>query len=169
MPQKKSIYSIKPYRWDIPVMVVVALGLLIAGLNLPTLKLAKVIFFTNTYSIWDGVWELWKSNHIGLAVIIFFFSIVFPCVKLIGLLFVWFVPLEPEGRKRFLYWSGILGKWSMLDVFIVAILVILIKTRDIADANAQIGIYFFACAIMLSIAATMMIEKMVTLKDGTTE
>jgi len=150
-------------------MVVVALGLLIAGLNLPTLKLTKVIFFTNTYSIWDGVWELWKADHIGLAVIIFFFSIMFPCVKLIGLLFVWFVPLEPEGRRRFLYRLGILGKWSMVDVFIVAILVILIKTKDIADANAQIGIYLFAGAIMLSIVATLVIEKIANFKGGTTE
>ncbi|MCF6149425.1 MAG: paraquat-inducible protein A [Candidatus Kuenenia sp.] len=150
-------------------MIVAALGLLIAGLNLPTLKLTKIIFFTDTYSIWDGVWELWKSNHIGLAVIIFFFSIMFPCVKLIGLLFVWFIPFAPEGRRHFLYWLGILGKWSMLDVFIVAILIILIKTKDIADASAQTGIYLFAGAIVLSIIVTIMIEKIVNVNNGTTE
>lgn len=150
-------------------MVVAALGLLIAGLNLPTLKLTKIIFLTDTYSIWDGVWELWKSNHIGLAAIIFFFSILFPGIKLVGLLFVWFIPLEPEGRRHFLYWLGILGKWSMLDVFIVAILIILIKTKDIADASAQTGIYLFAGAIILSIIATMMIEKIIHFKGSATD
>lgn len=142
-----------------PIMILITIGLLIAGWSLPTLKLTKVIFFTDTYSIWAGIMELWKADLYFLAGLIFFFSMIFPMAKLLGLMGIWFVPLEQETRSRYLDWLEMLGRWSMLDVFVVATLIVLIKSKSIVDANAAIGIYLFAGAVLLSMfAANVMIR-----------
>ena len=65
------------------------------------------IHWKNTYSVMTGVVGLAKDGDYVLAAVIFFFSIVFPIGKLAALL---------------------LGKWSMLDVFVVAIFLSMITT-----------------------------------------
>lgn len=160
MPDKESLRALKRRHWYVPVLIVISLGLLFAGWSLPTLKLTKVIFFTSTYSIWAGITELWKSKHYFLAGVIFFFSMIFPTAKLLGLMGIWFAPLTRDIRNKYLNWLELLGRWSMLDVFVVAILIVLIKAADVADANAEIGIYLFAGAVMLSMLTTNIIYKM---------
>ena len=150
MPEKQSLGELKPRHWYMPFMILSAIGLLIAGWSLPTLKLTKVIFFTSTYSIWAGITELWKAELYFLAGLIFFFSMVFPMAKLLGLMGIWFGALTLEDRRKYLDWLELLGRWSMLDVFVVATLIVLIKTKAIVDANADVGIYLFAGAIFLS-------------------
>ena len=151
MSEKLSLRKLKTGHWYMPFLILTDIGFLIAGWSLPTLKLTKAIFFTSTYSIWAGITELWKSNHYFLAGLIFFFSMIFPTGKLLTLLAVWFVPLTHNVRSKFLNWLEILGRWSMLDVYVVAIMIVLIKAKDIVDANAAIGIYMFAAAVLLSI------------------
>jgi paraquat-inducible protein A len=162
MAEKESLRALTPARrgWYVPVLILAALGMLIAGWSLPTLKLTQVIFFTSTYSIWAGIMELWKSHHYFLAGLIFFFSMIFPTAKLLGLLGIWFAPLTRDVRGKYLDWLEILGRWSMLDVFVVATLIVLIKSKDIVDANAAIGIYLFAGAVMLSMLTTSIINRM---------
>ena len=48
----------------------------------------------------------------------------------------------------------------MLDVYVVAVLVVLIKAKDIVDANAAVGIYMFAAAIFLSLLTTNLFNKL---------
>ena len=160
MADRESLSRLKRWHWYVPILIVISLGLLIAGWSLPTLKLTKAIFFTSTYSIWAGITELWKSEHYILAGVIFFFSMIFPTAKLLGLMSIWFAPLTREIRNRYLNLLEILGRWSMLDVFVVSILIVLIKAADVADANASIGIYFFAGAVMLSMLTANIIYKM---------
>lgn len=115
----------------VPALLAIALILLILGWCLPTLKLTKAIFF--------------------------FFSMIFPVLKIILLIIIWFHPLTETSRIRLAHWTDTLGKWSMLDVFVVAILIVLIKSKDIADATAGIGIYLFTAAILLSMFASTLI------------
>ncbi|MHB1156856.1 MAG: paraquat-inducible protein A [Phycisphaerales bacterium] len=150
--------SMHPRRLDVPLLLLAAAGLLAAGLSQPTLQLTKIVFFTDTYSIWRGIVELWTHSHQILAAIIFFFSIVFPIGKLVALSVLWTAPLGELWRRRLLTGLAILGKWSMLDVFVVASLIVLIKSKDLADANAGPGIYLFAGAVVLSMIVAEMIE-----------
>jgi len=46
-------------------------------------------------------------------------------------------------------------------VFVVAILVVPIKVRDVADASVGIGIYLFAAAVVLSMAVSTMVERLI--------
>jgi len=155
----QSLRRAYPKHWHVPGLIGAALVLLICGVTLPTLRLTKVIFFTDTYSIWRSVWELWHAEHYALAAVVLFFSIVFPFTKLTGLMAAWFVPMKARRRSRTLGWLEYLGKWSMLDVFVVAMLIVLVKAKDVADANADAGIYCFAAAVVLSILTTTMVHR----------
>lgn len=131
--------------------------LLCIGLSLPLLYSQK-LFWKNTYSVWEGVVDLWRQNELMLSAVIFFFSIVFPFAKLFGLTVIWFLKLPEESRDRLLHWLGVLGKWSMLDVFVVAILIVLIKLGPFVKVEPRAGVYVFSAAIACSMLTTMYVE-----------
>jgi paraquat-inducible protein A len=103
---------------------------------------------------------LWEQDQFVLAIIVFFFSIVFPLGKLATLALLWFTPLAEQKRQTVLHWLGILGKWSMLDVFVVAILIVLVKLGPLASVQPQRGVYWFAAAIVLSLITSMYVDSL---------
>lgn len=121
---------------------------------------ARQMFWKSSYSVWAGVVELWRQGEATLALIVFFFSIVFPLVKLTALAILWFVRLPEDGRSRLLHWLGLLGKWSMLDVFVVAILIVLVKLGPLARVEPRAGVYVFSAAILASMLTAMYVERL---------
>ena len=147
------------HRLLVPAAIVFSSILLIIGLSLPLLYSQKM-FWKSTYSVWNGVVELWNQNELALSAILFFFSIIFPFAKLIGLTIIWFLMLPEEKRRWVLHGLGILGKWSMLDVFIVAILIVLVKLGPLVKVEPREGVYVFTAAIAASMLTTMYIERL---------
>ena len=160
---KKSLRQFHPKRIEVPVLILLAFVLLIIGLNMPVLTVQKKILFWeegNTFSILSGVLSLFRENHYFLATFVFFFSVIFPLGKLLALLTIWTVRLGDSQRKAMLQWLKALGKWSMLDVFVVAILVVAVKLESLANATPRNGIYVFAVAILLSMTMTFYIDRL---------
>lgn len=135
----------------------VSIGL---GLLLPVMQIEKFIFWESDYSIVTGVIGLFHDGEYLLAAIILFFSVVFPVVKLIVLWRVWQNPMTHARRFRLLRTLAKLGKWSMLDVLAVAILVVAGKLRAVADLEPRLGIYMFAVGVVLSMIATAWIQRL---------
>lgn len=156
---KKSLLQAYPKRFDVTFFLVASTLALWAGLSLPVLTVRK-IWEKNTFTILAGIENLYKERQYFLAFIVFFFSIVFPIVKLGALCTIWFFPMKSEKRERILHWLAILGKWSMLDVFIVAVLIVSVKLGVLASANAEDGVYYFGVAILLAMAATAAEERL---------
>ena len=163
MAEKKSLRDLYPRRWDIPLLTLLSTGMLTAGLSLPVLTVRK-LWEKNTFSIWTGIENMWASKEYFLAAIIFFFSLIFPITKLAILFVTWFARLKEESRKRLLIFLGILGKWSMLDVFVTAIMMVWLKLGALADAEAEEGIYYFAVSILLAMAVTSLQLKLAKIK-----
>jgi len=149
-----------PRCFEVPVMILLSVGLLLMGLSRPLMKVEKMVFWKNEYSVLQGVKSLWEQNQYALATILFFFSIVFPMVKLASLALIWYVPLREQKRQSALHWLGLLGKWSMLDVFVVAILIVLVKLGPLAKIEPQRGLYWFAAAILVSMITSMYVERL---------
>lgn len=158
---KKSLRDLHPDRPDVPALLLCAFGVLLLGLSLPILTVEKTIFWRhweNHYSVFVGVVELAKSGDWLLALILFFFSMVFPFIKLATLAGLWFRKMTDPERMKALHWLSLMGKWSMLDVFVVAILVVAAKLRDLTQVEPRVGIYLFGLAIVLSMLSTMRVE-----------
>ena len=135
-------------------MLLASLGLLIPGVFLPLVTVEKLLIFTDQVSLYGGIMGLYDSGEYFLASVLLAFSMVFPLAKiLIGLT----VAARKGGQRpapRLLALLAWFGKWSMLDVFIVGLLVISIKSNYLADAGTEPGLYFFTASIVLSLLAT---------------
>jgi paraquat-inducible protein A len=143
---------------EVPLLIFISAGLLVVGLSLPLMKIEKFVFWKNDYSVFTGVIGLIGDKQILLAAVVFFFSMLFPFVKLAALLVVWWARLKNADREKLLHWLGILGKWSMLDVFAVSILIVLVKLGPLANVEPQPGLYFFCGAILFSMGTAMYID-----------
>ena len=160
---KQALREFYPSRYDVPVLIAIAFGVLITALSVPLITVEKTLFWRhweNHYSVFTGVVELAKHGDQILALVVFFFSMVFPFAKLLSLAIIWFRKLNDEERGKTLYWLGVLGKWSMLDVFAVAILVVAAKLRSLTQVQPRIGVYMFGVAILLSMLTTMHVERL---------
>ena len=156
----KALREFYPRRFEVPILILSSFVLLLVALSLPLMKVEKMVLWKNEYSVVTGVQGLWEQGQYVLAIILFFFSIVFPVVKLSVLGFLWMFPLAEQKRKVVLHWLGILGKWSMLDVFVVAILIVLVKLGPLAKIEPQRGVYWFAAAIFLSMITSMYVDSL---------
>ena len=149
-----------PRRIEVPVLILVSFVLLLIGWSLPLMKVEKMVFWKNEYSVVKGVNSLWEQDQYALSIILFFFSVVFPAVKLTALSVLWHMRLAEAKRQAVLHWLGVLGKWSMLDVFVVAILIVLVKLGPLAKVEPQAGVYWFAAAIVTSMLTSMYVESL---------
>jgi paraquat-inducible protein A len=156
----KSLMQRYPRRIEVPLLILVSFVLLLIALSMPLMKIEKMVLWKNEYSVIAGVQGLWEQGQYVLASVLFFFSIVFPMCKLAMLGFIWFVRLAEQRRQMVLHWLGVLGKWSMLDVFVVAILIVLVKLGPLAKVQPQRGIYWFAAAIFLSMITSMYVDNL---------
>ncbi|MFC1774105.1 paraquat-inducible protein A [Pseudomonadota bacterium] len=129
--------------------------LLLTGLLSPIITLTKFVLIENTFSVLSGVIELLEEGKIFLFLLITGFSIVLPVLKLWVLyrLVSKSAAMEKSVRKL-LHWMHLYGKWSMLDVFVVAILVVAVKLGAIADVEMRFGLYAFAASVLLTMYIT---------------
>jgi paraquat-inducible protein A len=88
-------------------------------------------------------------------------------VKINAMLMLWLWPGLDGVRGRQMYgFVSYLGKWSMLDVFIVAILVLTVKSTGVASIKVGIGFFMFFISVMLTLCASIWTGRVVSkLKD----
>jgi paraquat-inducible protein A len=164
--QNKTLQHLYPKRFDILILIIASAVLFFIGLRLPVLTVRK-LWEKNTFSIISGIINLWNGKYYFISFIILFFSVIFPIVKLVTLFAIWFVKLRGNQRKRLLRGLSFLGKWSMLDVFVTAIIVVSIKLGVLASAKVEIGIYYFGTSILLAMFVTNLQSNLVNRTDKT--
>ncbi len=120
--------------------------------------------FDKTNSIIGTARELFNNNHRSVAFLIILFSVIIPVLKALLLLFAQ-LPLRPAIKNRLLWVSSVTSKWSMADVFVVAIFVAYLaakgmqENRGLVDFDADLGsgFYFFLAYCLISILGTQLV------------
>lgn len=139
-------------------LLIVAALLLAVGLVAPIITFKKFIFIQNTFSILTACWNLLKEGQLFLFIVIVLFSIILPVFKIILLAkLILSKTLISTNVKRTLDLMHRFGKWSMLDVFVVAILVVVVKLGAIGNVEKHIGLYAYAGAAILIMLLTNMV------------
>lgn len=112
-----------------------------------------------TDTIFSGIVELWRQDLWAIAAIVFIASILIPILKLIGL--GWLLVVARSGTTRHarrltrLYGAlDFIGRWSMLDVFLVAFLAGVVRFGALSNVEPRSGIVAFAIAVVLTVLAT---------------
>lgn len=129
------------------------------GIWAPILTLKKLIFMKSTFSVLSGIDQLFAERQYGLFLLITAFTLLLPITKMAVLFASVNGKLAGASRKRYIHWLALLGKWSMLDVFVVAVLIASVKLGSIASIEIHYGLYVFAASVLLMMAATHMIHR----------
>jgi paraquat-inducible protein A len=111
-------------------------------------------------TILSGVKHLIAGGLWPLAVLVFFASIAVPMLKLFGLSFLLVMVKRRSTwrlRDRTLFYRIIegVGRWSMIDIFMISILVGLVKLGQVATIEPGIGATSFAAVVILTMIAAM--------------
>lgn len=149
--------------WTILAMLLLSLGFFIAGIFLPFTSVTKLWLFENQISVYHGLIVLWQAGELFLFLILFIFTLVFPFVKINSMLALWLWPrLGQEQARSLFHFVSNLGKWSMLDVFVMAILVLTIKSTGVASIQVGKGFFLFFFSVMLTQLASLWTGKIVS-------
>lgn len=122
-------------------------------------------------TVWGGVRALWQDGMWGVALIVFTASIAVPLLKLIGL----FVVVSISGtrwqklRTRIHKTIEMIGPWAMLDVFLLAIMVAVIRFGTFATVVPGPGIVAFTAVVVLTLLASASYEPQVIWKGDELE
>ena len=145
----------------VQLIIVITLALFIAGISLPILTLTKMLIVSNEVSILTGLYELIEEQQYFIFVVIFLFSIVLPLLKVYYLYLLSFKhSVENKTYEKHLYLMHRYGRWSMLDIFVIAILIMTVKLGAIASVEVEIGLYFFTAAVVLLMIITSVVVKL---------
>ena len=108
----------------------------------------KAELFNETRSIWETVTALHDQGYALVAFLIVTFSVVIPVLKGLTILFTWLWPTETRWKI-----VAAISKWSMVDVFVVGILVAFLTAKATAElqASLQTGFWWFLSFCLLSI------------------
>jgi paraquat-inducible protein A len=148
MPDRLANDS-KPSQVAMPALLAVAFALFGLGIFLPFFHVTKFWVFQDAISVVSGLITLFQAHEYFLFGILTLFTLIFPCVKLGLLAIVWSERTHDLERVRKLHeWVEHLGKWSMLDVFVVAILIVAMKAANVADLHIGIGLYLFTFSVI---------------------
>jgi paraquat-inducible protein A len=133
---------------------------------MPLLRIEKMLFWEHRFSVVTGVFGLFEDGQWPLAAVVFFWSVVFPIAKLALLYWLWFGRTDASQRAAVLRWLDRLGKWSMLDVFIVALLIVAVKLGPLAEVTVEPGLYVFGGAVLGTMIVGGRVEKLARRKRG---
>jgi paraquat-inducible protein A len=140
-------------------LLIAAMILYIPANALPVMSTSSIVG-AQVDTIMSGVVYLWMSGSWPLALLVFFASVLVPLLKLMALV-VLLVTVQtrsrwrPLDRTRLYRLTERLGRWSMVDIFVVTMLVALVDVRPLAAVQAGPGAIAFGAVVVLTMVAAM--------------
>jgi paraquat-inducible protein A len=114
---------------------------------------------TTSYTIYGGLKELATSGLWPLALIVFIASMAIPLFKIASLSYL-LLQTRSRSIRSLRARTGLyriielIGRWSMVDAFVVSVLVALVRFGWVATITAQVGIIYFTAVVILTLLAT---------------
>jgi paraquat-inducible protein A len=139
--------------------LIAAVVLYIPANVLPVMETSS-LFGSQQDTIMSGVVYLCVSGSLPLALVVFIASVLVPLAKIISLAVLaisvqmrsrW----QPHQRTRLYRIVELVGRWSMLDIYVIAILVALVQLKAIATIQAGPAAIAFAAVVVLTMLAAM--------------
>jgi paraquat-inducible protein A len=150
----------KPHSFHRTWAFLVAAMLLYLPANLLPIMRTSTLIYNENDTILGGVRVLWLSGSWDLAIIVFVASICVPLLKMVALIVLLVTARRhskwrQRGRAQLYRVVEFVGQWSMLDVFVVALLVALVNFQSVAEVRAGPGLIAFGAVVVLTMLASM--------------
>lgn len=131
----------------------------ILGITVPMMTVKKMVLMKNTFTVLSGIGSLLADNTFALGLLLLAFSVLFPLAKFIGMAaYLLYYPPIPTALVRWQHTLSQLAKFSMLDVFFVAQMLMILKLGWLVEVQIHSGIYWFSTAVILSMVSGILIE-----------
>ena len=132
--------------------------LFIPANTLPIMETGSLFGFQRD-TILSGIAYLWKTGSFALALIVFIASILVPLAKLIFLTYLLVStqrahPARRLFRTRLYAVLEFIGRWSMLDIYVVTLLSVLVQLNELASIYPMPGALAFGSVVVLTMLAT---------------
>ncbi|MEM1451950.1 MAG: paraquat-inducible protein A [Planctomycetota bacterium] len=136
-----------------------ALALFPPAITLPIMRIEEMGHATDA-SIWSGSLGLLRDGDVFVGGVVFVCSIVFPLLKLGGLLAITVGRHALARRARRWSWRvvDLTGRWGMLDVLLVAVVVAWVKVGDLVEITPGPAAFAFTLVVLLSLIATALFD-----------
>ena len=139
--------------------ILAAMILYLPAVLLPVM-VTSTLFGAQSDTILSGVVYLWTTGSWSLAVIVFIASVVVPMLKILSLTYLaWSTQLRsgliPQQRTRIYRMVEFVGRWSMLDIYVITILVALVQFGSVASIEAGPGAIAFGAVVVLTMFAAL--------------
>ncbi|MEQ1440298.1 paraquat-inducible protein A [Fontimonas sp. SYSU GA230001] len=156
---RARVHSRKPRSLERTWAFLIAAAILYLPANLIPIMKTATLMEQREDTIMSGVIALWRAGSPEIAIIVFAASIVVPIAKIVILAFLLITTQRrwawrPAARTRLYRAIEFVGYWSMLDVFVVALLVALVHFRSFADVQPGGGAVAFAAVVVLTMVAS---------------
>lgn len=142
-------------------LVITGLLLLWPAISMPIVKMT-ILGDTSFNTLLNAVIKIYEAGYYWIAFMVLFTSILTPAVKLfvllIILLHIKFKRYTKSLPRLFRYYVK-LDTWEMLDVYLIAMLVSVIKLFDIAAIKGGVGLYSFLGLLLTSILVTVKLDR----------
>jgi paraquat-inducible protein A len=135
-------------------LIILATVFFALGIILPTIRFTTVYVWTNQHSILTIMYALFETDEIFLCAVLFAVSIFFPFMKLFYLLtLITSHDIEPEFRRKSIATMEWLGRYSMTDVMVLALMIFYVNSSGYTEATVLPGVYFFAASALITMLA----------------
>ncbi len=128
--------------------------------------LGDVILSFESKGIIGSIHKLFESGESAVAITILLFSVLLPLLKSLTLTSTLLFHKHPWSRHLVNFFKHI-GKWSMIDVFVVATFLVYLTSNGggISQAEIQVGLYFFLVYVILSMITAIQTQKVLQRED----
>ncbi|MEM9426946.1 MAG: paraquat-inducible protein A [Pseudomonadota bacterium] len=138
-----------------------ALGIIayIPANTLPMLE-TRLLLTTSDDTIIEGAWKLLTHGSVGVAIVILAASVLIPLAKFAAIAWLALsvqhrLPSSPKWRHRVYEAVELIGRWSMIDVFVVAILSSLVQFSVLANVKPGPAALAFALSVIFTMLSAL--------------
>ncbi len=147
-----------------------ALIMLIFGLITPILMvtihkeveyLGDVVLSFESKGVIGSIEKLFGTGDLVVALVILLFSVLVPLVKTLSLLFIALF-MENRFAHGIVKFFKMIGKWSMVDIFVVATFLVYLTANkgEVSRAEVEVGLYFFLVYVIISMLVSLSADRM---------
>ena len=123
--------------------------------------LGDIVLSFESKGVIGSILKLFDSGDFIVAFTILIFSVLIPLLKVLAFLFV-AIFMKKGFAHSIVKIFKLIGKWSMVDVFVVAIFLVYLTSNkgDVSRAEVEVGLYFFLAYVIVSMLLSLSADKM---------
>lgn len=151
----EALHARKPFGVQRAVALLIASVVAYLPANLMPVMRVEGVRGNESSTILSGVATFWGMHAYPIAITIFLASVVIPILKMLALAWLCYSvsgrsKLKPRQLTRIYWLTELVGRWSMVDVFVVAVLVALVQLGSLMSIHPGPGAVSFGIVVVLT-------------------